>query len=232
MYLNFSYVYSLYASESCLQIFEKLAHGSVNLGEQIAFWWCVYRQIHSKKTQYCSKLLTEKRFIIDNFFDYNIFNNYAQEFYLVFNKVFGHFPDATLKCYSRYIYGVINYHSLSYSRRQNSNSYSVCVQDKTNPLKLVICYGEILFFFYVKNEPFFFFKRCINSTHKFSSLVKPIGKVPNWNFYIDKYYKIIQHSTSQLIIFPCSFILYKCIFIRLDDRFSICTPIELETEHD
>jgi hypothetical protein len=222
----------LYASESCLQVFDKLAHGSVNLGDQIAFWWCVYRQINSRKTQYCSKSLTEEHLIIDNFFDYNTFNNYAQEFYLVFNQVFGQFPDATFKYYSRYQRGLITYHSLLYTRRQNSNSYSVCVQDKTNPMKLVTFYGQILFFFYIKNEPFFFFKRYFNSTHKFSSLVEPIEDVPNWKFYIDKYYEIIQHSTSQLIIFPCSFILYKCIFIRLDDRFSICTPIELETEHD
>ncbi len=231
--LEFSLVfYSLYASESCLQVFDKLAHGSVILADQIAFWWCVYRQIRSREVQYSSKLFTEEHLVIDNFFDFNTLNNYDQEFRLVFNQIFGEFPDSSLKYYSRYQRGLIMYHSMSYNRRHNCDSYSVCVKNETDPMKLSLWYGQILFFFYIQNEPFFFFKRYANSKRTFSSIMKPIEDIPNWNFYIDKYYQIIRHCTSELVIFPCSFILCKCIFVRLDESLSICTPIELETEHD
>ncbi|CAF3882841.1 unnamed protein product [Adineta steineri] len=36
--------HSLFASESCLHEFEKLAYDSTLLCEQISFWWCIFRQ--------------------------------------------------------------------------------------------------------------------------------------------------------------------------------------------
>ena len=135
--------------EGCLQVFEKLEHGSVVLTEQMAFWWCVFRQIRSKEVQYYSQLLTEKRLINDNFFDFNNVNNYEQEFNLVFNQIFRTFPNSSLRYHSRYQRGLIPYHSLSYNRRHNSNSDTVCVKDEKDPMKSDLCYGQILFFFYV-----------------------------------------------------------------------------------
>lgn len=222
----------MFASESCLQEFEKLAHGSVLLSEQICFWWCIFRQIHSKEVRYTSKLFTDEQLIVDNFLDYKNLKNYQQEFYLAFNQIFGEFPDISFKYYSRYQCGLIVYHSLLYTRRQNSNSYSVCTIDESNPAQLVLHYGHILFFFYVNHEPYFFFKRYYNSQNTLSSLIKPIEEVSGWNLYIDKYYRVIRHSSSELSILPCSSIVSKCIFVELDDKFSLCTQIELETEHD
>jgi hypothetical protein len=57
-------------------------------------------------------------------------------------------------------------------------------------------------------------------------------EIPNWTMYIDKYYPIVRRSSPNLVIYPCSFIQSKCIFFPLDEEFSACTPIELETEHD
>jgi hypothetical protein len=53
----------------------------------------------------------------------------------------------------------------------------------------------------------------------FSSLVKPIEEIAGWNI-------------SELVIYPYSTITIKCIFRPLDDGFTVCTQIELETEHD
>ncbi|CAF3953082.1 unnamed protein product [Rotaria sordida] len=122
--------FRLFASESCLQIFDKIAHGSVILGEQISFWWCVFRQIRSKETHYSHHLLIDEKLIEDNFFDFNNLEKYRQEFDLIYNQTFGEFPNLSLKYYSRYQCGLIVYHSVSYSRRQNSNSYTVCVKDE------------------------------------------------------------------------------------------------------
>ncbi len=222
----------MFASESCLQEFEKIAHGSTQLCEQISFWWSVFRQIRSKEVRYSSKLFTDEHLIDDNFFDYHNLNNYRQEFYLIFNQIFGKFPDVSFKYYSRYQRGLIIYHCLLYIRRQNSNSYNVRVIDESNPLQSVLYYGEIQFYFYVNDEPYFLLKRYLNSKNKFSSLMKPIEEVSDWNIYIDKYYPIARHSTSELVIYPCSCIVSKCIFLQLDNEFTVCTQIELETEHD
>jgi hypothetical protein len=222
----------LFASESCLHEFEKLAHGSTLLCEQISFWWCIFRQIGSKEVRYSSKLFTDEQLMVDNFFDYHSLNIYRQEFDLVFDQMFGEFPSLSCKYYSRYKRGLIIYHSISYNRRQNSNSYNVCIIDESNPVQSVLYYGQILFFFYVQHKPHLFLKRYVNSKNIFSSLMKPIEEVPGWDLYIDKYYRVVRHSTFELVIFPCSSIVSKCILFQLDNEISICTQIELETEHD
>lgn len=198
----------------------------------MAFWWCIYRQIRSREVHYCSRLLTDEYFINDNFFDYNTLKNYSQEFTLMFNQVFGQFPSASLKYYARYQRGLITYHSLMYTRRFNSNSYSVCVKNDNDPTKLLFSYGEIIFFFYFNDEPFFFFKRYMRSKKSFSSLMNPIEHISNWNLYVDKYYKLVRHSSSEFIILPCAAIIHKCIFVLLSDEYSVWTPVELELEHD
>ncbi|CAF4153181.1 unnamed protein product [Rotaria sp. Silwood2] len=116
--------HSLYASESCLQVFQKLAHGSIVLAEQMAFWWCIFRQIRSREVQYYPSLLTDEQLINDSFIDFNKLNNYTQEFNLVYMQTFSELPNSSLKYHSRYKRGLIIYHSLSYNRCQNSNSYN------------------------------------------------------------------------------------------------------------
>ena len=93
---------SLFASESNLQIFDKIAHGSTAIAEQISFWWCIFRQIKSKELKYTCELLNAEQLIDDQFIELNLLNNYHQEFDLVFKQNFGTFPDASLKYYSRY----------------------------------------------------------------------------------------------------------------------------------
>lgn len=222
----------MFATESCLREFEKLAHGSTRLCEQICFWWSILRQARSKEVRYSRRLFTDEQPILDGFFDQFILNSYRQEFDLVFNQMFGEFPVSSLKYYSRYQRGLIVYHSLSYTRRCNCDSYSVCVLDGSNRIKFISYHGEIIFFFNMNGESFCFIKRYVNSNNLFSSLLKPIHEVSNWKKYIDKWYQIIQHSTFELVIYPCSSIMSKCIFFRLDNDFTVCTQLEFETEHD
>lgn len=215
-----------------MQEFEKIAHGSTRLCQQISFWWCVLRQVRSKEVQYSSGFFTAQQPIVDNFFDHHGLKNYRQEFDLVFNQMFGEFPNPSFKYYSRYQHGLIIYHSMLYNRRQNADSYSICVFDTSDPVKSILYYGQVLFFFNFKGESFCFLRRYLNSKNLFSSLMKPIDEVPNWNMYIDKWYQIIKHSTSELVIYPCSSIIAKCIFLPIDNEFTICTKIEFEMEHD
>ena len=157
---------------------------------------------------------------------------YRHEFDLVFNQAFGKFPDSSLKHYSRFQCGLIIYHSLSYSRQQKSRNYNVCVKYEGNSSKSGLRYGQIIFFFCMHNQPFFLLKRYLNSKNTFSSLLDPIEEIPGWDVFIERYYQIVQHSKFELVIVPCSCILFKCIFVQLDKNFTVCTQIELETEHD
>jgi hypothetical protein len=182
--------------------------------------------------QYCPTLLTNEQLIDDAFFDFNMMKDYQQEFDLIYRQTFGTFPHLSFKYYCRYERGLSLYHSLLYKRRNKCASYNVCVKADNDHTHSVLYYGQILFFFCIENEPFFFLKRFINSRNKFSSLVKPMEEIPNWTMYIDKYYPIVRRSSPNLVIYPCSFIQSKCIFFPLDEEFSACTPIELETEHD
>ncbi|CAF1171682.1 unnamed protein product [Adineta steineri] len=224
--------HSLFATESCLQHFAKLAHGTVALGQQICFWWCIFSQINSKQVQYTPKLLLDEYLIEDNFLDYQLLKNYQQEFDLVYYQMFNKLPDESMKYYCRYRRGMSHYHSFMYTRRKTSNSYSISVNVYTDHGESNLYYGQILFFFYVNNQPFFFFKRFNNSKTKFSSLLEPMGDISTWSLYLDKYYPIVRFSTSHLIILPCSCIVSKCFFFLLSDELLVCTSIELETEHD
>ncbi|CAF3964082.1 unnamed protein product [Rotaria sordida] len=56
--------------------------------------------------------------------------NYRQEFDLVYKQTFGEFPPQSMKFYSRYVHGLIVYHSMSYSRRNKSNSFSVLIETR------------------------------------------------------------------------------------------------------
>ena len=225
-------LFSLFASESCLQFFLNMPMERSLLVNKISFWWSVFSQIHSTRVQYNPKLLTDEKLMEDTFLDWNIQSNYRQEFELIYRQVFGELPDTSIKFYSRYQRGLLVFHSMMYSRGEQCCSYNVCVKINGNETSSCLRYGQILFFFYVKNEPFLFLNRFNNSKNKFSFLLKPMEEIPNWSMYLDKYYPIIRRSLPSLVIYPCSFIMYKCIFFPLDDEFFVCTPVELEMEHD
>ncbi|CAF2048278.1 unnamed protein product [Rotaria magnacalcarata] len=150
---------SLFASESCLHFFEKLAHGSVVLGCQMAYWWCIVRQISSKQTKYSIDLFTECKIIRDDFIDIGMVRIYEQEFDLIFYGTFNEFPCEPFKYYSRFKNGMILYHSLSYIRRGKSNSYTVRIENRRDSTQSIFYYGQLLFFFERENESFVFYKR-------------------------------------------------------------------------
>lgn len=225
-------LYSLFASESCLQIFDKIAHGSIAICNQIAFWWCIFQQNNSKKVRYTPRSFTTNYPIDDSFFDMNVLNIYLQEFDLLFNHAFGEFPSSTMKFYCRYQSGLITYHSICYKRKNKRSSYNICIKEETSSGKVLFSYGQILFFFCRNQKHYILFKRYVRSRMKVSSLIKPIEDVPNWKMYMERYFSLVHHCSAELLIIPCSSIVSKCFFFSLNDDLSICTRIELETEHD
>jgi hypothetical protein len=137
-----------------------------------------------------------------------------------------------MKIYSRYTHGLLLYHSLSYSRRKRSASFNVYIEADNQHGKSSHGFGQILFFFYVHNRPFCLLRRFLPSTKRFSSLLRSSNETPKWDTYLDKYYSIVCPSMSSIVICPCSFIVSKCLIFPYDEKYSVCTPIELELEHD
>ncbi|CAF4876804.1 unnamed protein product, partial [Rotaria sp. Silwood1] len=141
--------HSLFSTESCLNHIAKLSHGSISLGQQISYWWCIHRQINSRKMINRPTLFTKSELILDSFFVYDVIENYRQEFDLAYNQTFGEFPPQSMKFYSRYVHGLIVYHSMSYSRRNKSNSFSVLIETRNLRGEPINCFGQILLYFYV-----------------------------------------------------------------------------------
>ena len=164
--------FSLFAAESCLYHIGKLSHGSISLGQQIAYWWCIHRQLSSKKVLNHPTLLMKEELILDSFFDYAVTDNYRQEFDLVYYKKFDEFPSELMELYSRYQHGLLLYHSLSYRRKNRTTSYRVFIEIKKPDGEILDGLGEILFFFYVNNRPFYLFKQFFKSKNRFSSLAE------------------------------------------------------------
>ena len=223
---------SLFASESCLHHIGKLSHGAVSLGQQVAFWWSIYSQIQSKKKNYSPELFTDRGIVADSFCDAIVVQTHQREFDSLFYRMFGEYPSSSLQYSCRYKYGLILYHSMAYKRKGKCASQMVCVEANSNCVDSIQSYGEIVYFFSFGNQAFFLFKQWQRSKKLFSSLIRPMKSIPKWSTYIDKYYPVVRSSDWRMKIFPCSAIICKCILLPIDKEFSVCTPLELETEHD
>ncbi|CAF4411014.1 unnamed protein product [Rotaria magnacalcarata] len=132
-----------FSSESCLQHFAKLAHGTLALGNQICFWWSIWSQIRPRQIQYSPTLFLNAQLVDNSFLDYTIVQSYDQEFALTYNQMFGKFPDVSIKYYCRYQRGLLLYHSLIYNRGEKSASYNVCVKVDNDGARSMFSYGQI-----------------------------------------------------------------------------------------
>ena len=221
--------HSLFMTESYLHHLHKLAHGNVALAQQMAHWHLVNRRLQTTK-KFTSRLLETKKFPEDDFFNHNVKDQFEQAFKRCFVKYFGAVSVDSLEFYSRYQNGFITYHSISYSNRKDSSSYNVSVMNQTSARGSIT--AEIIFFFKFSNENFVFFKNLILSDLKFSSFIHTDDRIHEWNNYIDYYYYFVYTSSSLFGISSCTNIKRKCLLLPFDNKFSLCTDIELELEHD
>lgn len=176
---GFLLIRSLFSTESCLNHIGRLSHGSVSLGQQIAYWWCIYRQLNSRKTLYRSTLFTREELILDSFFDPSILHSHRQEFELLYNQTFGEFPSQSMKMYSRYTHGLLTYHSMSHSRRNESTSFNVCIEAINSPGKSTNRFGQILFTFMYKVSRSFYSENISHQRIVFLRFCEDHRKLPS-----------------------------------------------------
>ncbi|CAF4403867.1 unnamed protein product [Rotaria magnacalcarata] len=222
--------HSLFSTESYLHHLYKLAHGTVALAQQMAHWHTINRCLQATDNKFSSKLFETKKFLEKNFFNHNVKRQFKEEFKKCFVEYFGVESISSIKFYSRYQDGLIVYHSLSYTNKKKSSSYNVSIMNQSNARTSTT--GQIIFFFEYNNGNFAFFKNLILSDIKFSSFIQTNDQVNQWNDYIDYYYYFVHTSSSSFNISLCTNINRKCLLLPFDNKFSLCTEIELELEHD
>lgn len=104
----------MFGAESCLNGLFKLAHGTKNLGQQIAYWYVIDRSIHSISIKHQPPIDQYPRFI-DGYINENVISKYKQQFDHTFLTKFSSHADNSIIFRSRYKTRMIVYHSLSYS---------------------------------------------------------------------------------------------------------------------
>lgn len=221
----------MFACESFLHELYKLAHGTRNIGAQIAHWYAIDRAVQSISAQRHGNQSFHGK-LLNNYLDQRVVGRFREQFDQVFNRQF-HISSVNLVALrSRYKSGPIMYHSLSYSLCKQSTSYNVCVCNSQCPKN--ICFGKIVFFFMYKSEPFFclLLHQC-SMTCSFSDAIQIDEHIQGWSERINTFYSVVNENASDLVIFPCSALLSKCFFFPCrDKRFFYCTSIDNELEHD
>ena len=149
--------HSTFTLESSLHNLGRLAHGTLSLGDQIAFWYCVDRHFHSTSIEYSSDMYEKQSLIIDYYFDNELYCAYQKQFEALFLRDFSCALGPSVTLAARYSLGLVVFHSLSYTLRKESTSFRVYVSNMACP-KLK-CFGEILFFFRYCNNQFFLLKK-------------------------------------------------------------------------
>jgi hypothetical protein len=221
----------MFGSESCLHGLYKLAHGTKHLGEQIAYWYTIHRAIHSLSITNQPSVVHHGH-LIDGYIDEQIIQQYQQQFDHAFFLKFSCMSDRSVVFRSRYKIGLITYHSLLYSFRKQSSSFNVCVSNSHCSKKK--CFGEVVFFFSYQDELFLFLSsHPCSQSHLFSSAIPVDEHLPFWSDRIDSFYYLVHKNIDTFSILPCTALLSKFFFFPFHDgRFTVCTPIDNELEHN
>jgi hypothetical protein len=127
----------MFGSESCLHGLYKLAHGTRNIAEQIAYWYTIHRSVHSMSIQHQANGII-RDYLMDGYIDESIIQKYNQQFENLFYLKFSFSSDKSILFRSRYKKELIVYHSISYSFRKRSSSFNVCVTNSDCSKKSVL----------------------------------------------------------------------------------------------
>ncbi|CAF2041896.1 unnamed protein product [Rotaria magnacalcarata] len=223
--------HSMFVIESSLNHLAKMAHGTVSLGEQISFWYSIDRYLQSKKKKRTSNIFLQNHLFDYEFFDQRLAQQYEKQFFDNFYQFFGHTNRSGIRFSSRFRCGLCVFHSLAYNLRKKSASFRVCVYNSV--CSKLFCFGEVIFFFHYQNNEFFFFKQMLCSTSLYSKHLAIDDRIiPSWSDRIDQYFYTVDSSSISFLIYPCSSLLRKCIFIPFEGNEILCTNIDHELEHD
>ena len=122
------------------------------------------------------------------------------------------------------------YHSKSYTRRGNTNSFTISYL-KNNEKR----YGDIEFFYDVNDTIYAYVSKYEIKKNISDLLPKSSGYFYDVvkDHFFKKFYKIIENTENvENEIIPCESILNRCIIIKSSNNLSFITELAYEFEHD
>lgn len=221
--------HSMFALESALHHYSKLAHGTILRGSQIAYWHCVNRQLASINQSTSPAMFIEQYFLDDKLVDLEFCLKYKSIFRNLFQLKFKRDVPLSLRIFSRYQANLILYHSLAYVMKRGTASYRVSVNNSACAFSR--CFGHIIFFFEFENQKFFLFDKMLCLKKLFSSFIFQANAINSWNTRLNNFFSLVN-SNCCLCILPCSFLRQKAIFIPFEKEVFVCSEVEHELEHD
>ncbi|CAF1130945.1 unnamed protein product, partial [Brachionus calyciflorus] len=148
---------------------------------------------------------------------------------ILFNDYFETNPVPLIICSSRLYFEKKVFHSLSYNRKKNSNSYVVCFIENGKEK-----YGNIDYFFNFQKDKFCFinvFQNQVLAKNLFKNFPNYFSNVVKNHF--DTFYAVYKLEALNYVrkIIPCKKIKAKCIEVNCEE-YKFISKLPFEFEHD
>ena len=127
-----------------------LAHGTISRESQIAYWYCVSRQLETFDKPSSIEMFCQDVFLDDALVDLELCIQYKNDFRNLFRQKFNEEVPINMHIHSRYQCGLLLYRSLAYSMRHFSASHRVSVQN--NEYSFALVSGMLFSFSNLKNR--------------------------------------------------------------------------------
>ena len=222
--------HSMFALESALYHYLKLAYGSVLCGSQIAYRHRINQPIETIGASKSTNLFYQDYFLDDDLVYSDLCLKYKHDFRDVFPNKFKEEVPAKLRIFSRYQCGLMLYRALVYSAKHCFASY--CVSVKNSECIFSRCFGHIVLFFEFRKQKLFFFEQLLCISRPFSFFISKTNRINSWNDRINSFFSLVNSVTSSLCIVSCDLLNHKTIFAPFQNEVFACTEIQHELEHD
>lgn len=205
--------HNCFGNESFFRFIRSLRSSNRFIGHQICRSFDKSRCTTKDETWSIDDIFVNEDLIHDDYFDGQYVSMYQLQFLDSINNVIDSTDDPNLHFFCRASRGLSIFHSLSYRRRGNTNSFIVSFHDDKNKKR----FGQVIFFFKLFDICYAFLKIYDTVDDYFSSN----NYVNQWSFspvvtkFLDKYYTKGNLSDTDFVSIPFSSLRYKCILIDM-----------------
>jgi hypothetical protein len=208
--------HNCFGNESFIRFIRSLRSSNRFIARQICRSFDKSRCITAKETLSINNIFTDEKLILDDYLDRQYISKYQSQFLDTVENVIDSTDNPYVCFFCRASRGISEFHSLSYRRRGNTQSFVVSFYDDKNNK----CFGQVIFFYKLFDVSYAFLNMYDTTVTYFSSN----NYVHNWSFspsvpkFLDKYYAKCDLSNTKFVSVPFSSVLYKCIVIYMSDQ--------------
>jgi hypothetical protein len=208
--------HNCFGNESFFRFIRSLRSGNRLIAHQICRSFDKSRCTTKKETWSINNIFIDEKLIHDDYLDRQYISKYQLQFLDIVKNVIDSTDSPHVFFFCRASRGISEFHSLSYRRRGNTQSFIVSFHDD----KKSKCFGEVIFFYKLFGVSYAFIKMYDTAVSYFSSN----NYVNHWSFspivmkFLDKYYTKCNLSDTKYVSIPFSSVLYKCIVIHMFEQ--------------